>query len=87
MGSPRSLISIVSVAAVESGPAASTFVTLPTSTPAIRTGEFVLMLVALANVALSSYGLENGAALVNTKKHTTTRKAAKSAPATGAEMR
>src|SRR3712207_6887220 len=50
----RSEISIVSVAAVESGPAASTLVTLPTSTPAIRTGELVRMLVALANVPLRS---------------------------------
>ncbi len=46
---------------------ASTLVTSPTFTPAIRTGERSATRLALANTASSSYGLANGLALVKAK--------------------
>ena len=45
----------------------STFLTLPTSTPAIRTGEFGFRLFTSLNAALNSYGFANGFAFVNPK--------------------
>src|SRR3954451_18863020 len=38
----------------------SIFVTLPTVTPATRTGEFAARLFAFENAALSSYGFDHG---------------------------
>ena len=62
------MISIVTIAAPRSSPASgSTFVTLPTSTPAIRTGELAWRLLAFSNAAVSSYGLANGLAFVKPK--------------------
>ena len=42
----------------------STLVTLPTSTPATRTGERVFSSLAERTTAFSSYGLSNGLAFV-----------------------
>ena len=53
-GSASSLISIVTLDAVEPSPAASTLVTLPTSTPAIRTGELIAMALVFSNTAVIS---------------------------------
>ena len=65
IGRPLSSISIVTLAASSPASTASTFVTFPTSTPAIRTGERVLMLFASWKYAVSSYGFANGFACVN----------------------
>jgi hypothetical protein len=46
---------------------ASTLLTLPTSTPAIRTGDFGFRLLAVWKTASSSYGLANGFDLVKPK--------------------
>ena len=57
MGSADFFISMVTIAAPSPLPpssTASTFLTLPTSTPAIRTGELGLMLLAVSNAPLSS---------------------------------
>ena len=62
----RSSISIVTRALPEPSSIASTFVTLPTSTPAIRTGE-LLSRLAESKTACSSYGLANGFCLVKPK--------------------
>ena len=67
MGRPVSLISIFTTAAPLSPLTASTSVTLPTSTPAIRTGELGLRLLTVSKAAVSSYGLANGLAFVNPK--------------------
>jgi hypothetical protein len=67
IGRPFSSISIVTIAICSSG-SASTLVTFPTCTPAIRTGERVLISWTCLNTALSSYGLASGFALVNAKK-------------------
>ena len=45
----------------------STFVTFPTSTPAILTGERGFRLSTSRNIAFSSYGFANGFAFVNPK--------------------
>src|SRR3954447_24124387 len=60
IGRPFFLISIVTRAAPQPPVTGSTFLTLPTSTPAIRTGEFVFRLLTLSNTACSSYGDANG---------------------------
>ena len=53
--------------AVESSAAGSTFDTLPTSTPAIRTGEFTPMALVSLNTALISVPRVNGMSLANAK--------------------
>ena len=53
IGSPFFSISISTRAAVEFPPIGSTFFTLPTSTPAMRTGERGLRLFAELKVAVS----------------------------------
>ena len=53
-GRPLSWIRIVTIAPLAPLLARSTLVTLPTSTPAIRTGEAVRRLFALLNAALTS---------------------------------
>ncbi len=45
----------------------TTLVTVPTSTPAMRTGESGWRLFALLKVAVISYGSENGFARVKAK--------------------
>ena len=67
IGSPRSCILIVTSEAVESPPTGLTSATLPTSTPAIRTGEFTWIALALSNTALNRYGSVNGMSLANAK--------------------
>src|SRR3954462_15544732 len=67
MGSAASLSSMVTSAPPLPSLKGSTLVTLPTSTPAIRTGDLGLRLLAVANAALSSYGLAKGLSLVNPK--------------------
>src|SRR3954471_23212258 len=68
IGRPFFLISIVTRAAPSPSDSASTFFTLPTSTPAIRTGEFGFKLFTLSNTACSSYGDANGFVFVKPKK-------------------
>ena len=46
----------------------STLVTLPTSTPAIRTGESSRMLAADSNTPLNSNGCCHGSDLLNARK-------------------
>ena len=66
IGSASSFISIVTTVSSESSEYSSTFVTWPTSTPAIRTGERVDMFCASAKTALSSYGgFTNGMSFEN----------------------
>ena len=67
IGRPFFLISIVTRAAPSPSVTGSTFLTLPTSTPAIRTGEFGCRLLTLSNTACSSYGCENGFDFVKPK--------------------
>ena len=45
----------------------STFLTFPTSTPAIRTGECGFRFFTSRNIACSSYGFANGFAFVKPK--------------------
>src|SRR3954447_1108064 len=71
IGRPLSLISMVTSAPALPSLNGSTLVTLPTSTPAIRTGDLGLRLLAVAKAALSSYGWANGLSLVNPKKANT----------------
>ena len=60
------MISIVTTVRSESSEYSSTFVTWPTSTPAIRTGERVDMFWASAKTAFSSYGgFTNGMSFEN----------------------
>ncbi len=66
IGRPWSWISIVMTALfVPSWP--STLVTLPTLTPAMRTGEFSRIEFADVNTALNSNGRENGLLFVKPK--------------------
>ncbi len=67
IGRPFSSSSIVTRAPPVAPSTASTFLTLPTSTPAIRTGEFGFRLLAVRKTASSSYGFANGLALVKPK--------------------
>ena len=60
IGRPLSCISIVTSAAPLPLSTGSTFVTLPTSTPAIRTGDFGFRLFTSLKTALNSYGFANG---------------------------
>ena len=60
IGSPDLLISIVTVAAPRPPGRPVTRSTLPTSTPAIRTGDFGCRLFAFWKTALSLYGWANG---------------------------
>ena len=46
----------------------SIFFTLPTSTPAIRTGDFGFRLLALSTTAFTWYGRVSGTSLPNTRK-------------------
>ncbi len=48
----------------ETSPTLRVLTTLPTLTPAIRTGESLRMLAAFSNTALSSYSEVNGSDLV-----------------------
>ena len=59
IGSASSFSSIVTTAAEEFF-LPSTPVTLPTVTPATRTGDLAAMLLAFAKTAFSSYGLCQG---------------------------
>ena len=59
-GSADSFTSIVTSETVASSSAASIFVTLPTSTPAMRTGELSCRLLVVSNIAFSSKGWVNG---------------------------
>ena len=74
IGRPPSFTFIVTTVASESSPAGSIFDTLPTSTPAIRTGELRPMFWAFANMALSSNGLVNGTSFEKAKNARTTRR-------------
>ena len=66
IGSASSFSSIVTTVSSESSEYSSTFVTWPTSTPAIRTGERVDMFCASLKTALSSYGgFTNGMSFEN----------------------
>ena len=65
IGSASSFSSIVTSAAPPS--VGSTFVTFPTSTPAIRTGARGFRFWTFRNVACSSYGFANGFAFVKPK--------------------
>ena len=67
IGSPFSFISIVTTPKFEPS-MCSTFVTLPTSTPAIRTGESRRMLLADWNTALNSNASCQGSDLLNARK-------------------
>jgi hypothetical protein len=58
-GSASSFSSMTTTDAVDPG-LASTFVTWPTFTPAMRTGDFAWMLVAFSKTARSSYGFCHG---------------------------
>ncbi len=69
-GRPLSSISIVTIAPAPSGPPAltgSTLVTLPTCTPATRTGDLILRSLAERNAALNSKRSANGLDFVNPK--------------------
>jgi hypothetical protein len=66
-GSASSRSSIVTRAAEAPSSAASTFVTFPTSTPAIRTGARGPRFWASRTTAFSSKGFANGFVLVNPK--------------------
>ena len=63
-GRPSLRISIFTSASPEPSSIASTLFTRPTSTPAIRTGDFGFISLADSKTAFSSYGLLNGFALV-----------------------
>ena len=67
IGSPLSSISIVTWAAPLPSSTGSTFRTLPTSTPAIRTGDFGFRLFTSLKTALNSYGFANGFAFEKPK--------------------
>ena len=68
MGRPLSWISMLTTAPwLTPLPNGSTSVTLPTLTPAMRTGEFLLMLLADLKAALIVKWCSNGIALVNPK--------------------
>ena len=67
IGRPRSSISMVTRAAPLPDSTASIFLTLPTSTPAMRTGDLGLRLFTFVKTAWNSYGFANGLALVNPK--------------------
>jgi hypothetical protein len=67
IGSASSRSSIVTRAAESPSSAASTLVTLPTSTPAIRTGARTWRFWALRTTASSSKGFANGFAFVKPK--------------------
>ncbi len=67
IGSASSFSSIVTRAAGSPSPSASILVTLPTSTPAMRTGAPGLRFCASRTTALSSYGFANGFDLVKPK--------------------
>src|SRR5688500_7617192 len=73
IGRPGFVISIVTIAPLPSSPSGSTFETLPTLTPAIRTGERFLRSLTLRNAALTSYGLLNGLSLRKPITTTTTK--------------
>ncbi len=64
IGRPALPTVIVTITASLPLPARSTFLTLPTSTPAIRTGEPFLRLLEDSNAALISYCGLNGIDLV-----------------------
>ena len=64
-GSASSSSFIVTLTPAESPPMDSTFDTLPTSTPAIRTAVPSATGGAFSNTAFSSYGRVNGMSLVN----------------------
>jgi hypothetical protein len=67
IGRPLSEISIVMRAACSPRPSGSTFVTLPTLTPAIRTKESALSWLADCTTASILYLLLNGICLVNAR--------------------
>ena len=67
IGRPSSSISIVTSAAPLPSVTGSTFLTLPTSTPAIRTGDFGFRLFTSLKTAWNSYGFANGFVFVKPK--------------------
>ena len=67
-GRPSSFILIVTLVAGESPPTGSTFETLPTSTPAIRTAVPCCSGGTFSNTALTSNGRVNGTSLLNARK-------------------
>src|SRR3954449_4512884 len=86
MGSAASLSSMVTSAPPLPSLKGSTLVTLPTSTPAIRTGDLGFRLLAVANAALSSYGLAKGLSLVNPKNAKTAIRTSAISPARNGVM-
>ncbi len=88
MGSPASLISISTRAPplLLPGTIAVTFLTLPTSTPAMRTGELGLRLLAVSKTPVSLYGFAKGLAFVKPMYVATTIRMTAISPALKREM-
>jgi hypothetical protein len=86
IGRPVFSISIVTFAAPLPSGIGSTFLTTPISTPAMRTGDFGLRLLADLKVAVNVYGWRNGLKDENAKKTATTMTIAAIAPALTGEM-
>ena len=81
IGRPESFISIVMTALfVPAWP--SIFLTVPTLTPAMRTGEFSRIEFADGNTALNSNPRENGRSFVKPRYATTTTPSSTSSPTT-----